>query len=73
MLPFLALRFSAAWAWLVVAAPLLYWPLPRWKTEGVWSEPTWLWPVVALPFFALLLLEALALARAGSNRRIQRP
>jgi hypothetical protein len=58
MLPFLALRTSAAWAWLLFAAPLLYAPLPRWQAEGVWSEPAWLWPAIALPFFALLLREA---------------
>jgi hypothetical protein len=57
MLPFLTLRFSAAWSWLVLAAPLLYWPLAGWQREGVWTEPAWLWPVLALPFFALLVRE----------------
>lgn len=68
MLPFLAFRSSAAWAWLVLASPLLYWPIPRWQVDGVWSEPAWLWPAVALPFFALLLGKGIARAGARSSR-----
>ena len=54
ILPFLALRASAAWSWLVLVAPLLYWPLPGWQRDGIWNEPPWLWPFLALPFFGLL-------------------
>lgn len=58
MLPFVALRSSGAWLWLFAAAPLMYWPLDGWRERGVWVEPVWLWPVIALPFFALLAREA---------------
>lgn len=51
--PFVALRPSAAWCWLLAAAPLLYWPLAEWQLRGQWVEPAWLWPLLALPFFAL--------------------
>ncbi|MFT7542417.1 MAG: hypothetical protein ACI9K5_003396 [Gammaproteobacteria bacterium] len=57
IVPFLALQRSPAFLWLVAVAPLTYWPLTRWKTEGVWEEPGWLWPSVALPFLALLVFE----------------
>lgn len=56
--PFLALRPRAAWLWLVALAPLSYWVLARWHAEGVWQEPGWLWPVLALPFFVLLARDA---------------
>jgi hypothetical protein len=59
ILPYLALGSptmkSRAWLWLILVAPLLYWPLEAWQRAGVWSEPVWLWPLVALPFFALLV------------------
>jgi hypothetical protein len=57
-LPFLAIHPSRAWSWLVSAAPLCYWMLGRWRAEGVWQEPAWLWPALALPFGVLLLLDA---------------
>src|SRR5207244_12989540 len=57
--PFVALRPSLAWCVLIAAAPLLYAPLAGWQHEGKWIEPAWEWPVVALPFFALLFLERL--------------
>lgn len=63
MLPFVAFRPSAAWSWLLVAAPLLDVPYARWVREGVWNEPAWLWPVLALPFFALWIRQH-ALGRA---------
>lgn len=55
-LPFLALFPSRAWSWLAATVPLCYWILSRWWSAGVWEEPAWLWPVLALPFFGLLLL-----------------
>jgi hypothetical protein len=64
MLPFLALDASAAWSWLILVAPFLYWPLDGWQSVGIWSEPAWLWAVVALPFFGFLLMERLAPGRA---------
>ena len=57
MLPFLALRPSPAWFWLVCAAPLLDVPYLEWVREGVWREPRWLWPVLFVPFFALWIRE----------------
>jgi hypothetical protein len=64
--PFLARHPSRAWTFLLAAAPLLYWPLEAWKAGGAWREPAWLWPVVALPFLALLAAESLA--RSGRAR-----
>lgn len=55
--PWLAFWRSRAGLWLVAVAPLTYWPLPRWRAEQVWVEPAWLWPVVALPFFAFAVLD----------------
>jgi hypothetical protein len=64
MLPFLALRLELAWAWLAGVAPLLYVTLERGRAAGDWSEPAWLWPVVALPFLVLLAARC---ARAWSR------
>ncbi|MSR60839.1 MAG: hypothetical protein EXS08_00135 [Planctomycetes bacterium] len=58
IVPFLALRPSLAWSALVAAAPFLYWPLERWRAQGTWAEPAWLWPAVALPFWGLLVCDA---------------
>ena len=57
--PFLALCPSPAFLWLLTTAPLTYWPLGRWQSEGLWIEPAWLWPTVALPFLVLLAIEVL--------------
>ncbi|MFN0009528.1 MAG: hypothetical protein ACKVXR_16640 [Planctomycetota bacterium] len=73
MLPFLAFRPSAAWGWLALAAPLLYWPIARWQAQGIWSEPEWLWPAVALPFFALLVLESFRSNRPPPSRAAPLP
>jgi hypothetical protein len=54
IVPFLALRRSPAFVYLVAAAPLLYTPLGGWAARREWVEPAWLWPVVALPFLVLL-------------------
>ena len=69
IIPFLAFGSGRAWAFLVVASPLLYWPLTSWQIDQEWIEPGWLWPVVALPFYGLLLLDAFRLreARLGSD------
>jgi len=58
IVPFVALRPSAAWLWLLAAAPILYAPLPGWQAHGRWIEPAWMWPALALPFFALLVVQA---------------
>ena len=72
-MPFLALRPSLSWIFLVAVAPLLYWPLTEWQERGEWLEPGWLWSVVALPFLALLGLEwvrdARRIASDGRNAR----
>jgi hypothetical protein len=52
---FVAIAPSAAWLWLLAAAPLLYAPLAGWQSRGEWVEPLWLWPIVAVPFWVLLL------------------
>lgn len=52
--PFVALFPSAAWLWLLAAAPLAYAPLAGWQMRGEWIEPAWLWPVIAIPFWVLL-------------------
>ena len=69
IIPFLAFSPGRAWAFLVVASPLLYWPLTSWQIDGQWIEPGWLWPVVGLPFYALLLVDVFRLrkARLGPN------
>ncbi len=58
VLPFVALAPSPAWLWLFAAAPILYAPLAGWQNEGRWVEQVWLWPVLALPFFALLIFQS---------------
>ena len=58
IVPFLALRHDRAWAWLASAVPLVYVPLVRYRLDGQWIEPAWVWPVLALPFFTALLLDA---------------
>ncbi len=64
--PFLARSSSRAWAFLLASAPLLYWPLTEWKERGLWLEPSWLWPVVALPFLVTLAAE-LVQSRRGAR------
>jgi hypothetical protein len=70
IVPFLAVQPSWAWRVLVALVPLSYWPLAAWRHEGVWREPAWLWPLVALPFLALLLAELVHRrgAAAGETR-----
>jgi hypothetical protein len=58
MLPFVALRPRASWCWLLVSAPLGYWPVTSWRTEGIWREPAWVWAVQALPFAGLMAWES---------------
>jgi hypothetical protein len=67
MLPFLALRPSPAWSWLLCAAPLLDVPYVAWVREAVWREPRWLWPVLFVPFFALWIRARI---RAGRDRAV---
>ncbi len=67
--PFLVWFRSLAVTWLLAAAPLLYWPVARWQAEGVWVEPGWLWPLVALPFAALALVDTLRARRPRSEPR----
>ena len=66
VLPFVALRPRAAWLWLAAAVPLSYWPVAEWTAGGDWHEPSWIWPVIAVPFFALSIAAAARAARADS-------
>jgi protein-S-isoprenylcysteine O-methyltransferase Ste14 len=66
IVPWLALRRSAACAWLAVAAPLAFAPVAAWQTQGAWREPAWLWPALALPGAALLAFDR---ARAQARSR----
>lgn len=58
VLALFATRPSVAWTWVFALAPLAYLPLETWQTAGVWAEPAWFAPLVALPFFAALAFEA---------------
>lgn len=58
--PWLALRRSSACVWLAAASPLLFAPVAGWQRLGIWSEPAWLWPAIALPFAVLLARDARA-------------
>ena len=69
IVPFLALAPSLAWTALVAVGPLLYWPVARYRVEGVWVEPAWLFPALAGGFWALLALELVVRARARRRRR----
>ncbi len=60
IVPWLALRPSPAFLWLAIAAPLLHAPAVSWQHEGLWREPVWLWPAVAVPFLWLLVRPAVA-------------
>lgn len=43
---------------LAIVAPLLYGALARRWSTGVWEEPAWVWPLVALPTLAALAVDA---------------
>jgi hypothetical protein len=73
MAPFLALRRDVEWAWLLAAAPLAYAPLEAWRGGGGWNEAPWTWPLLALPFFALLAARLARGARAHRWRGVARP
>jgi hypothetical protein len=64
IVPFLALRPMLGWSLLVALAPLLYWPVARWRVEGVWSEPGWLWPVLVLALLGGGVLDLLRARRS---------
>jgi len=67
ILPFLALQprslARSAWLLLVAASPLFYLTLVRWRSEGVWEEPAWLWPAIAVPFLLLLAVSRITRSR----------
>ncbi len=55
IIPFLAFLPAARarpWLWLILCAPLFYWPLCSHAAGLGWCEPAWLWPTVVLPFAA---------------------
>ena len=58
--PFVVLRPSAAWTWLLAIVSVGYVPLlaSRAAGGGAILEPAWLWPLFAVPFFVLALYEA---------------
>ena len=57
LVPFPGLRPRVAWLWVGDSAPLLYVPLAGWHARGEWSEPGWVWALIALPALALHLLD----------------
>ena len=57
LVPCLAWRARWSWAWLAAAAPLLYAPLAAYRESGVWEEPPWVWPLLALPAAGLGVWE----------------
>lgn len=57
VVPLLVLERHRAWTFAAAFAPILYWPLGGWVSRGVWHEPAWLWPVFAVPFLLLSVLE----------------
>jgi len=65
IVPFLALRGGRAWTWLVVVVPLAYAPLVGYRDDGRWVEPAWYWPLVAVPFFVALVLDAVGRSPEG--------
>ncbi|MDF1799575.1 MAG: hypothetical protein P1V81_10395 [Planctomycetota bacterium] len=68
LLAFLPGGLARPWLWLAVASPILYLPLVGWHAEGVWQHPAWTWPVVAVPFYLLLLAGLPAVERALGRR-----
>ncbi len=56
VLPFVALRPSWAWTWVLGTGFFLYAPLARWNSEAVWEISAWTWPLVALPFCIALVV-----------------
>lgn len=77
LVPLAAFGGGRAWIWLAAAAPLLYAPLAFARPGEAWREPSWLWPVVALPFFVFLVVDVVrgraALSREGAARHPARP
>lgn len=77
LVPLAAFGGARAWIWLAAAAPLLYAPLAFARAGEPWREPEWLWPLVALPFFALLAVDVVrgraALSRTSPPRHPARP
>lgn len=77
LVPFAAFGGARAWMWLAAAAPLLYAPLALARPGEPWREPVWLWPLVALPFFALLVVDVVrgraALSQTSPPRHPARP
>ena len=58
--PFVVLRPSRAWTWLVAVVSIGYLPLLVWRedpSKGI-VQPAWLWPLIAVPFFVLAIYEA---------------
>lgn len=68
VLPFLALRPALSWSVLLALAPVAYAPVAGWRARGEWHEPVWTWALLALPFAALWLREALG-ARGARGAR----
>lgn len=67
-IPFVVLgpRLARTPATLAIVAPLLYGALARRWSAGVWEEPGWVWPLVALPTFTALALDVRRERRAHS-------
>lgn len=57
IVPFLALRLSWAWLWVVALSGVLYSPLRQWHLEQVWADSPWVWPSLVTPAGVLFALQ----------------
>lgn len=64
IVPFVILEARASWVVLIALAPLIHSMVPAWQLEGRWEEPRWLWPVLAIPFLSLRILESIRASKA---------
>ena len=63
VIPFLCLHPRASWIYLSGAVALSYWVLHGYALTGEWVESPWVRIVEYVPFYLLLLLEAVGLLR----------
>ena len=59
IVPFLCFFPNRAWLLLTGLTMLAYHVLIRYHTEGIWSETLWIKLVIYIPFYLLLINDAL--------------